>query len=126
MRLVLMLIAALIFSPAATTAQSQAPSLPLGAGRPEIQGITRTVLKDDAKITVTRVVFEPNAAEPPHTHPTDIMIVPVISAPVELVNGNTKVTSLKAGDVQFVARDVVHSVKNIGKQTFELIAITIK
>jgi quercetin dioxygenase-like cupin family protein len=126
MRFAFAMIAVLALAPAVGTQQPQAPSLPLGAGRPEIAGITRTILKDDAKITVTRVVFEPNAAEPPHTHPTDIMIVPVMSAPVELVNGNSKVTSLKAGDVQFVTREVVHSVKNIGKQPFELIAITIK
>ena len=126
MRFVLAMIAVITLAPAVTTQQPQAPSLPLGAGRPEIQGITRTTLKDDAKITVTRVVFEPNAGEPPHTHPTDIMIVPVVTSPVEFVVAGKTVTSLKAGEVQFVAKDVVHSVKNTGKQAFELIAITIK
>ena len=126
MRFALAVIAAIALAPAVATQQTQAPSLPIGAGRPDVPGITRTILKDDAKIAVTRVRFEPNAGEQPHTHPTDIMIVPVVSGPVEFVMGDTKVTSLKAGDVQFVPKEVVHYVKNIGQQPFELIAITVK
>ena len=127
MRLVLTLIAVLALAPAVFTQQTPPPSLPIGAGRPDVQGITRTILRDDAKVAVTRVHFDPGAGEQPHTHPTDIMIVPVTTGPVEFANGtNPKMTSLKAGDVQFVPKEVVHYVKNTGKQPFELIAITMK
>ena len=126
MRFVVVMIAVLTLAPVLASPQTQAPSLPLGTGRPDVEGIKRTVLKDDAKVTVTRVVFEPNAAEPPHTHPTDVILVPVVAGSVEFALAETRITSLKAGEVQFVPRRVVHSVKNTGKQPFELIAITIK
>ena len=74
------LIAFVLFVPLASLSQTP-PSQPLGAGRPETPGITRTTLKDDAKSTVTRVHFEPGAAEPPHTHPYDVILVPVITGP---------------------------------------------
>ena len=110
---------------AASPAQ-QPPALPLGAGRPDTPGITRTTLKDDAKATVTRVQFEPGAGEPPHTHATDVILVPVLSGSVEVGIGDRTLTSLKAGEVQFVPHDVVHHVKNTGTERFELIAISLK
>ena len=112
--------------PIALSAQTSAPSLPLGAGRPDVPGITRTTLKDDAKSTVTRVHFKPGAAEPPHTHPYDVIIVPVLAGTIEFTIGDKKVTAVKPGDVQFVPRDVTHQLKNSGKQDFELIAIALK
>jgi len=112
--------------PIALSAQTKAPSLPLGAGRPEVPGITRTTLKDDAKSTVTRVHFKPGAAEPPHTHPYDVIIVPVLAGTIEFTIGDKKVTTVKPGDVQFVPRDVTHQLKNTGAQDFELIAIALK
>jgi len=110
----------------AVQSQTPAPSLPLGQGRPETPGITRTTLKDDAKSTVTRVHFKPAAAEPPHTHPYDVILVPVISGTVEITIAGKKLTAVKSGDVQFVPRDVVHAVTNTGKEDFELIAIALK
>ena len=112
--------------PIAASSQTKAPSLPLGQGRPEVSGITRTTLKDDAKATVTRVHFKPGAAEPPHTHPYDVIIVPVMAATIEFTIGDRKVTAVKSGDVQFIPRDVTHQLMNSGKQDFELIAIALK
>ena len=112
--------------PVAAASQTKAPSLPLGQGRPETAGITRTVLKDDAKSTVTRVQFKPGAAEPPHTHPYDVILVPVVAGTVDVTIGDKKLTAVKSGDVQFVPRDVTHQVMNTGKQDFELIAIALK
>jgi quercetin dioxygenase-like cupin family protein len=112
--------------PIAASSQTQAPSLPLGQGRPEVSGITRTTLKDDAKSTVTRVHFKPGAAEPPHTHPYDVVIVPVMAATIDFTIGDRKVTAVKPGDVQFIPRDVTHQLMNTGKQDFELIAIALK
>jgi quercetin dioxygenase-like cupin family protein len=112
--------------PLTAASQTGGPSLPLGAGRPDTEGITRTTLKDDAKATVTRVRLNPNAAEPPHTHPVDVILVPVTAGTVELVIGGRKVTSVQPGEVQFVGRDVTHSLRNAGKEAFELIAIALK
>ena len=112
--------------PIAASSQTKAPSLPLGQGRPEVSGITRTTLKDDAKSTVTRVHFKPGAGEPPHTHPYDVILVPVLAATIDFTVGDKKVTAVKAGDVQFVPREVTHQLMNTGKQDFELIAIALK
>ena len=111
---------------AAALAQT-VPSVGLGAqGRAETPGITRTTLKDDAKSTVTRVHFNPGALEPPHTHPYDVILVPVTSGPVDLGVGDKSIKDWKAGDVQFVPRDTVHHMGNAGREPFELIAIAIK
>lgn len=104
----------------------QLPSLPLGVGRPEIIGIARTPIRDDAKAAVARVRFDPNAAEPPHTHPNDVIIVAVTGGPVDFRIGDARITTLAPGEVHFVPRDVVHHMKNTGLQTFELVAISLK
>ena len=126
-RLALLLCFVVPFSLAASAqAPPAAPSLPLGQGRPDTEGITRTTLKDDAKSTVTRVRFAPGATEPPHTHPYDVILVPVTSGPVDVGNGSTNLTTWKAGEVQFVPKDVTHHVGNRGTVPFELIAIALK
>jgi len=122
---------AVVFAVAALMAiaawgQTKVPSLPLGQGRPDVPGITRTTLKDDAKSTVTRVHFKPGAAEPQHTHPYDVIIVPVLAGTIDFTIGGKKVTAVKSGDVQFVPRDVTHQLTNTGTQDFELIAIALK
>ncbi len=120
------LLALAVMIPIAGSSQTQAPSLPLGQGRPDTPGITRTQLRDDGKATVTRVHFKPGAAEPSHTHPNDVLLVPVVAGTVDLTIGDTKLTSVKSGDVQFVPREVTHSVANHSTQDFELIAIALK
>jgi len=126
-RLALLLCFVVPFSLAGSAqAPPAAPSLPLGQGRPDTEGITRTTLKDDAKSTVTRVRFAPGATEPPHTHPYDVILVPVTSGPVDVGNGATTLTTWKAGEVQFVPKDVTHHVGNRGTVPFELIAIALK
>jgi quercetin dioxygenase-like cupin family protein len=106
--------------------QAPPPSVNLDQGRPPTPGITRTTLKEDAKSTVTRVRFAPGSLEPPHTHPYDVILVPVLSSPVDAAIGETKLTSLKPGEVQFVPKGVVPHVGNTGTPPFELIAIALK
>lgn len=97
-----------------------------GAARPQTPGITRTTLADDAKKTVTRVEIIPGAGEPPHTHATEMVLIPVTDGSVEWnVNGKI-VTSLKAGEALFVPANTTHSLKNTGKQKFEAISIAVK
>ncbi len=101
-------------------------SVDLTGNRPATPGITRTTLKDDAKYSVARVVFAPGAGEVPHTHPYDIIITPVKSGPAVIMVGDSKTTTVKAGEVQFVPHDVVHSVTNTGTVEFEVITVGIK
>ena len=110
----------------AGSSQMVTPGLPLGTGRPDVAGITRTTLKDDAKVTVTRVHFAPGASEPVHTHPYDIVLVPVIAGPVDWIVAGRRVTPLGVGDVQFVPRDVAHQLRNTGPGPVEIIAIAAK
>ncbi|MCC7415527.1 MAG: cupin domain-containing protein [Acidobacteria bacterium] len=121
------LIVCLLTAGAASPPRAQAPTLPLAsAGRPSTPGIARTTLRDDAKVTVTRVEFEPGAGEPPHTHATDVILVPVADGPVEVRIGDATLTRLAAGDVQFVGRGVTHSVKYTGTDRFALVAVAVK
>jgi quercetin dioxygenase-like cupin family protein len=126
MRRAVLLLALGLIVPGAASSQTNAPSLPLGQGRPAIEGISRTTLKDDAKATVTRVHFKPGAVEPPHTHPYDVILVVVTAGTLDLEIGGKKVTTVKSGDVEFVPREVTHHLTNAGKQDFELIAIAVK
>jgi len=101
------------------------PALDL-ASRPAVDGISRTTLRDDAEVTVTRVHFAPGAAEPVHTHPFDLMVVPLQSGSVDWVMGEESIRELSVGDVQFVPRGVSHQLANTGSIPFEVIAIAIK
>jgi quercetin dioxygenase-like cupin family protein len=117
------LIALAFVAPGFVGAQS---SVDLAGNRPATPGITRTTLRDDAKVSVARVQFAPGASEVPHTHPYDIMIIPVKSGPVVMQIGDKKITEIKAGDVQFVPHDVSHFVGSAGDAGFEVIAVAIK
>jgi quercetin dioxygenase-like cupin family protein len=121
------ILAALVV-PAIALSQTQTPTqpIPLGAGRPETPGITRTQLKDDEKSTVTRVHLIPGAAEPVHTHATDLILIPVTDGTVEWIVAGRKVTSFKPGEVQFVPKLTEHQLKNTGTKDFEAIAVAIK
>jgi len=121
---------------AAVACSAASPPPPLGgsdgppaldlATRPAVDGISRTTLRDDAQMTVTRVHFGPGAAEPVHTHPFDIMVVPLQSGSVDWMLGEESIRGLSLGDVQFVPKGVSHQLANIGEVPFEVIAIALK
>lgn len=101
-------------------------SVDLTGNRPATPGITRTTLKDDTKYSVARVTFAPGAGEVPHTHPYDIIITAVKTGPAVVMVGDSKTTTVKAGEVWFVPHDVVHSVTNTGTVEFEVVTVGIK
>jgi len=101
------------------------PGLDL-ANRPAVEGITRTTLRDDAQATVTRVHFAPGAAEPVHTHPYPILIVPIRAGAVTWVVDGQSTTYLEVGAVQHVAGGVPHQLANTGTEPFEIIAVALK
>lgn len=104
---------------------AQPPGLDL-ANRPAVAGITRTTLRDDARATVTRVHFAPGAAEPVHTHPYEIMIVPVRAGAVTWIVGDRTTSQLEPGAVQFVPAGVPHQLANTSGAPFEIIAVALK
>jgi len=118
--------AVVIFSGTFVVAQQRAQSVPLGAGRPETPGVTRTPLHDDAKSSVVRVHFEPGAKEPPHTHPYDVLLIPLIDRPVEFTIGDKTITSLTVGNVQFIPHDVTHTLTNVGREPLEFVTVALK
>lgn len=101
-------------------------SVPLGAGRPETPGVERTPLRDDAQSSVVRVNFAAGAKEPPHTHGHDVLLIPLGNFDVEFNIGGTIVTRLRAGEVQFVPRDVTHSLVNTGRAGMSFITVALK
>lgn len=101
-------------------------ALPLGEGRPAVDGITRTQLRDDERAAVTRVHFLPGAAEPLHTHDFDLMVIPISGGPVEWRFGDQLVERLAPGEVQYVPAGTVHQFVNVGHRPFEVIAVAIK
>jgi quercetin dioxygenase-like cupin family protein len=100
--------------------------LPLGEGRPDVSGITRTTIRDDERAAVTRVHFVPGAAEPLHTHDFDLLVVPLTAGRVEWLFGEERIDFLDVGEVQFVPAGVVHQLVNAGDAPFEVIAVAIK
>jgi quercetin dioxygenase-like cupin family protein len=101
-------------APPSSSAQQGAASVPLGQGRPETPGVTRSQLKDDAKSLVVRVRCVPGAKEPPHMHPYDIILVPVTVGTVDLNVGGKSVSTCYFGDVQFIPRNTTHYLANTG------------
>lgn len=126
MRVISFVVALSALISAGQTQSPQAPSVPLGTDRPATPGITRTTLRDDAKSAITRVRFAPDALETPHTHPYDIIIVPVTTATVDFRMGDQRVTRFEPGQIQFVPRETVHSLANKGDGPFELIVVGVK
>ena len=119
-------IVVLSFSAPVSSAQQSAGSVPIGAGRPETPGITRTQLRDDPKASVVRVHVSPGAKEPPHTHPYDVILVPVINGAVAFTVGGQTVTAFRVGEVQFIPRDTTHDLANVGATPLEFITIAVK
>jgi quercetin dioxygenase-like cupin family protein len=118
---------ALFLVAAPLAAFSQSPkSVPLGQGRPETPGVTRTQIRDDAKSSVVRVSFAPGAYEPPHTHPYDVILIPVTDGPVEFGVGDKSATAFKIGEVQVIPKDTSHHLKNTGNRPIEFITVAVK
>ena len=100
--------------------------LPLGAGRPDTPGVIRTPLKDDEKALVVRVQFEPGAKEPPHTHPYDVMLIPLANRAVEFNMGGQSMPALKVGTLHLIPRNVTHYLVNPGNDKLDFITIALK
>jgi quercetin dioxygenase-like cupin family protein len=101
------------------------PDLDL-ANRPAVTGIARTVLRDDESLMISRIRFDPGAGETLHTHPFDLVVIPLGSGAVEWEVGDVVTDTLALGDVQFVQRGVAHRLVNRGESSLEIIAIAVR
>jgi quercetin dioxygenase-like cupin family protein len=94
---------------------------------PAPTGITRMPVLDNAETRVTHVTFAPSAREPVHTHPFDLVVVPLTPGRVELRLGDDVSTrDYVVGEVIFLPRDVPHAVSNVGGGAFEMLSVGIK
>lgn len=118
--------AVFVFAGSMRVAGQAAQSVPLGAGRPETPGVTRTPMHDDAKSAAVRVHFQPGAKEPPHTHPYDVLLIPLADHPVEFTVGDKTIKAFTRGTVQFIPKDVTHLLANTGSGPLEFVTVALK
>jgi quercetin dioxygenase-like cupin family protein len=101
-----------------------APGAPATEAPP---GITRATLVDNADVRVARARFEPNAREPVHTHPNDLVTVQITGGSVEMSIGpEHSLLYRDPGFVQFVPRNIQHSYASADTKPFELVSVSIK
>jgi quercetin dioxygenase-like cupin family protein len=90
-------------------------------------GVTRKPLIDNQDLAVTRLEYEAEVREPVHTHPYDLLIVPISPARLDMQLGHKKqVGRYVAGDAIFVPRGTAHAVANVGTASFRILGIRIK
>lgn len=95
--------------------------------QPTVAGISRTAGFDNAEARAVRVSFEPGAHEAVHSHAYDLVLVQLSPGRVETALGSEKTTAdLDAGTIQFLPRDVPHSVANVGATSFDLMSVGLK
>jgi quercetin dioxygenase-like cupin family protein len=94
---------------------------------PAPAGVTRTPVMDNSDARVTRVVFAPDAREPVHSHPYDLVVVPLTAGRIELRLGERVETrDYSAGEPVFLPRDVPHAVANASGARLEILSVGIK
>lgn len=99
----------------------EAPAAPVPTG------ITRTPVTDNADARVTRVRFAPSAREAVHSHPFDLVVVPLMKGRMEVRLGADVTTKeYGAGEAVFLPRDVPHAVSNVGASPVELLSVGVK
>jgi quercetin dioxygenase-like cupin family protein len=90
-------------------------------------GVTRTTIFDNDIVRVVLVKFAPEAREPMHTHPNDLVTIQMSAGLVEIVNGSDASPGIRQpGFVQFIPRDVSHAFASADTKPFELISVAIK
>jgi quercetin dioxygenase-like cupin family protein len=103
-------------------ASGQAPQTPQTP-----QGVSRTVLVDNATVLVARLRYEAGKGETSHTHPFSAVVLQITSGIVNMTIGPDNLNARRdAGAAWFIPQNMPHYVMNAGTDTFEQIAITIK
>ncbi|MEK6302547.1 MAG: hypothetical protein AABO41_17690 [Acidobacteriota bacterium] len=101
----------------------KSPGIAAGAHAHEIPG--HTLVLDNDRLHVERVVIEPGKSIPTHTHHQSGLGVCVSAAEIQIESPGQKPRTVKfaPGAFQWSDGPVTHSMKNIGKTRFEAIHI---
>jgi quercetin dioxygenase-like cupin family protein len=90
-------------------------------------GITRSPVLDNADAQVTRVEFAPQAREPVHSHPFDLVVVPLTGGRLEVrVGERVDAREYAPGEAMFLPRDIPHAVSNVGSAPITVFSVRIK
>lgn len=90
-------------------------------------GITRTPVLENDDARVTRVEFAASAREPVHSHPFDLVVVPLTAGRIELRLGERVETrQYAAGEPMFLPRDTPHAVANAESTKLDVLSVGIK
>jgi quercetin dioxygenase-like cupin family protein len=94
---------------------------------PAPAGITRSAVLDNQEARVTRVEFAPQAREPVHSHPFDLVVVPLTGGTLEVrVGERVDTRAYAAGEPMFLPRDIPHAVANVGATPITVFSVGIK
>lgn len=95
--------------------------------QPAPAGITRSPVLDNADAQVTRVEFAPQAREPVHSHPFDLVVVPLTGGRLEVrVGERVETREYAPGDPLFLPREISHAVSNVGSAPLTVFSVRIK
>lgn len=101
----------------------KSPGSSAAAQTNEIPG--HTLVLDNDRVHVERVVIEPGKSIATHTHPRSGLGVAVSAAEIKIesLGQKPRTVQFKPGDFQWTDGPVSHSMKNIGKTRFEAVHI---
>lgn len=95
--------------------------------QPSPAGITRSPVLDNQDARVTRVEFAPQAREPVHAHPFDLVVVPLTAGRLEVrVGERVETRDYAPGEPIFLPRDITHTVSNVGGAPITVFSVGIK
>jgi quercetin dioxygenase-like cupin family protein len=91
------------------------------------EGNREPIVEND-RVRAFRLTLQPGESIPLHTHPLPGLAVALTSGELETTvsDGQPQRTTMAAGDVRWRPGPVTHSLKNVGKTTFEAIDIELK
>ena len=76
------------------------------------------------RITITRVVIEPGAVNPPHKHETSEQVWVALQGSGRLLLAGGEELSIEQGDVVRFEEGDIHGFKNTGNVAFEYLSVT--
>jgi len=76
------------------------------------------------RLTITRVVLQPGAVNPRHTHATSEQVWVALSGSGRLLLANAATAPFTAGDIVRFEDGEVHGFENTGSSAFEYLSVT--
>lgn len=89
-------------------------------------GVTRKVLTDNDKVTVSEVTFAPGAVADWHSHQQhSVYVITDLKMKVEVKDQEPTIVEFKAGQAGW-SEAVTHKTTNVGKKPFKVIVTELK